>query len=652
MSFPGAPPFGYRGPSRGGYGPPRGYERNNPHHRPPPPHHQQSPQRPPPRQQHQPQNNAGPPPNGNSNGQNIFGVFVGDLPPEADETDLELLFSQIGPVVKCKVIRDAETSRSKRYGFVHYANDDLRQRAIAEIHGQAIKGQTINVRTQHYKETDRCLVKPGTKPTDIYIGNIPRGLTKFQIREEVGKWGIPQVKDVRSFKNDSGAYCFITFETEAEVTTTMSLLKDEFQPRSLAGRSLLIQGSNGSITSALNQNILRNSFAGNAEQQQQQQNLENLRQLLGGGTCPLDNRQLGLLEKSQRTLYIRNIPPKSTESALNEKFSKYGVLKKVIIVPATKEKQGYAFVEFMNASDCAQAALQDDCQLHDMEITIQVSRPPKEVHQIISTRGFTDSNGNLLPQFTPQSTSTISMLMNPTSYFQDPNTGQLFMGETQHAAHYIASGYIQVQPGAMYSDPTQQQAQPQQQQQQQQPAAAGNYRYNTTETQNQHKYDHTGQNLQHYVYEAPPPPPRTTPIANTWNEFKKNNQQPQHQNPSPYPPQHQNPNPPPNPGAPGGVANNPPPQAHPERPDGERDQGNDGGQSAPRGPPPPYQKHGESPGKHGPPPPQNNNFPPPPVGRQGPPRGPPPPNYHHDRPPAHGHGPPPPHPDRRRFSPY
>ena len=80
MSYPGAPPYGYQDRPRGGYGPRRGN-----HHGPPsnyrgPPHGHQ-----PPAQHHQR-------PSGGQ-GQEMFGVFVGDLPPEADEQDLELLFS-------------------------------------------------------------------------------------------------------------------------------------------------------------------------------------------------------------------------------------------------------------------------------------------------------------------------------------------------------------------------------------------------------------------------------------------------------------------------------------------------------------------------------------------------------------------------------
>jgi len=377
----------------------------------------------------------------------VFGVFVGDLPPEATEEDLEEYFKQIGAVKKCKVIRNAETSLSKRYGFVHFSSEELREEAIKKLHGTVFKGQMINVRTQHYKETHRCLVKPGTRPTDIYIGNIPKNLNRVQLQHEVENWGIPKVKEVRIFKNESGAYCFISFETEAEVLTAMNILKDEYTAgqRLLAGRALLIQGQAGSITQALNAELLRNpNLAQNAEEHQIAQSLEMMKQVLGGESCPLDDRQLALLEKSQRTLYVRNLHPNTTESALHEKFSRYGELRKVIIVSDkdTKVPMGYGFVEFMSSQACSQAALTDDSQLDGQLLTLQVSRPPKEIHAIITAagiHGLTDANGNLLTQFSQQVPAQ-------QCYFQDPKSGQLFIGDAQHAAHYVSQGYVQVQP--------------------------------------------------------------------------------------------------------------------------------------------------------------------------------------------------------------
>jgi len=386
----------------------------------------------------------------------MFGVFVGDLASHVHEDDLKVLFSTIGPVTSCKVIRDPVTQRSKKYGFVHFSTEEHRQRAIEELHNATLKGQVINVRTQHYKETDRCLMKPGTKPTDVYIGNIPKGLTKQDLQKEVQLWGIPEVKECRIHNNESGSFCFLTFPTEVEAKTALNILNDQINPRFLAGRSLLIQGSGGSSSSMLNARFLQNPHVATTQEEQAiLYSLEMLKTLLGGEGCPLSDNQLALLEKSQRTLYVRNLQPGATEMALRERFQPYGRIKSVVIV-TDKETQvpvGYGFVEFFSAQNCNQASLlEDHCS---------VSRPPKEIHAMLTALGLTDSNGRfsqqLVGHFQPAQ----------QAYFQDPKTGQLFLGDAQHASHYVSQGYVQVQ--FQQQAPQQQYQQPNAAQQQQNP---------------------------------------------------------------------------------------------------------------------------------------------------------------------------------------
>eukprot|EP00494_Astrolonche_serrata_P026647 UN26909 len=242
----------------------------------------------------------------------IFGVFVGDIPTEVNEKDLKELFSKLGEVVKCKVIRDPQTGISKKYGFVHFPTEELRSRAINEMHNTIFKGQTITVRSQHYKETDRCLVKPGTRSTDLYIGNIPKDLTKHQLQDEVAKWNIPRVHEIRTFRNESGAYCFLCFYTDMDVMTALDILKDDMNPRFLAGRALLIQGTPGAASYSNSASIMNHltlqtpGMSTTVQNQQIQQSIEMTKALLGGEMCPLTDQQVILLEKkSEDSIYSK-----------------------------------------------------------------------------------------------------------------------------------------------------------------------------------------------------------------------------------------------------------------------------------------------------------------------------------------------------------
>jgi len=201
-----------------------------------------------------------------------------------------------------------------------------------------------------------------------------------------------------------------------------------------------VQSSGTSITSTLNAELLQR-LPRNEEEQHIIRSLQLLKNALGGDSCPLNDRQLGLLEKSQRTLYVRNLHPNTNEAALSQKFNKYGKLRKVIIVTDkdTKVPMGYGFVEFYSVHACSRAALDDECELDGQLLTLQVSRPPKDIHAIITAAGLTDASGNLLGPYTTQALSQPQH-----QYFQDPTTGQLFIGDGAHYGSYLANGYAPV----------------------------------------------------------------------------------------------------------------------------------------------------------------------------------------------------------------
>ncbi|RWR90023.1 polyadenylate-binding protein RBP47 isoform X2 [Cinnamomum micranthum f. kanehirae] len=63
-------------------------------------------------------------------------IFVGDLASDVTDALLQETFSSRYPSVKgAKVVIDANTGRSKGYGFVRFADDSERSRAMAEMNG-------------------------------------------------------------------------------------------------------------------------------------------------------------------------------------------------------------------------------------------------------------------------------------------------------------------------------------------------------------------------------------------------------------------------------------------------------------------------------------------------------------------------------------
>ena len=72
-------------------------------------------------------------------------LFVGNLPFELSDFELEDLFKGYGEVTSAKVIVDRRTGRSRGYGFVEMGTEDLAQQAIESLNGTELKGRPINV---------------------------------------------------------------------------------------------------------------------------------------------------------------------------------------------------------------------------------------------------------------------------------------------------------------------------------------------------------------------------------------------------------------------------------------------------------------------------------------------------------------------------
>lgn len=72
-------------------------------------------------------------------------LFVGNLPYETMETDLESLFGQAGAVETVTVMRDRITGRARGFAFVEMATDDDAQKAITQLNGHQLGGRALTV---------------------------------------------------------------------------------------------------------------------------------------------------------------------------------------------------------------------------------------------------------------------------------------------------------------------------------------------------------------------------------------------------------------------------------------------------------------------------------------------------------------------------
>ena len=72
-------------------------------------------------------------------------LYVGNLPFETSESDLEALFAQAGTVESVNVIRDRETGRARGFAFVEMASDADAQNAIQKFNDRPLGGRNLTV---------------------------------------------------------------------------------------------------------------------------------------------------------------------------------------------------------------------------------------------------------------------------------------------------------------------------------------------------------------------------------------------------------------------------------------------------------------------------------------------------------------------------
>jgi RNA recognition motif-containing protein len=83
-------------------------------------------------------------------------LYVGNLPFETGETELQELFTRAGAVDNVKVMRDMATGRARGFAFVEMSTDEEAQRAISELNAYQLGGRGLTVNEARPKvETSR-----------------------------------------------------------------------------------------------------------------------------------------------------------------------------------------------------------------------------------------------------------------------------------------------------------------------------------------------------------------------------------------------------------------------------------------------------------------------------------------------------------------
>ncbi|CAD5215434.1 unnamed protein product [Bursaphelenchus okinawaensis] len=168
----------------------------------------------------------------------LYNVFVGDLGQDVDNNTLNNAFKKFGQIAEAKVIRDAQSMKSRGYGFVTFWRQDDAQKAIDEMNGTILGKRAIrtnwatrknneNKRTTTYEEVlNAC----DGENTSVYLGNIGPEVSESEVREAFSKFGT--IRQIRMFSPKN--YAFVVFDTKENAAKAIH----EFGGQELKGHTI------------------------------------------------------------------------------------------------------------------------------------------------------------------------------------------------------------------------------------------------------------------------------------------------------------------------------------------------------------------------------------------------------------------------------
>jgi cold-inducible RNA-binding protein len=72
-------------------------------------------------------------------------LYVGNLPYQMTDTELEETFAQVGEVVDAVVVIDRDTGQSRGFGFVEMADAETAEAAVEQLNGVEVGGRALRV---------------------------------------------------------------------------------------------------------------------------------------------------------------------------------------------------------------------------------------------------------------------------------------------------------------------------------------------------------------------------------------------------------------------------------------------------------------------------------------------------------------------------
>ncbi|XP_056646561.1 ELAV-like protein 3 isoform X2 [Diorhabda sublineata] len=130
-------------------------------------------------------------------------LIVNYLPQTMTQEEIRSLFSSIGEVESCKLIRDKVTGQSLGYGFVNYHRPEDAEKAINTLNGLRLQNKTIKV--SYARPSSEAI-----KGANLYVSGLPKNMTQQDLETLFSPFG--RIITSRILCDNITANCYLNNE--------------------------------------------------------------------------------------------------------------------------------------------------------------------------------------------------------------------------------------------------------------------------------------------------------------------------------------------------------------------------------------------------------------------------------------------------------
>jgi len=240
---------------------------------------------------------------------NCRSLYIGNLNNKITDALLYEIFSTLGAIESCKLIKDKTTGLSSGYGFVDYYDHQTAALALSSLNGKSIYGNEVKVNWafagSHKEDTSSHF--------HIFVGDLSPELDDKALYNAFSAFG--SISDARVMWDQntgrSRGYGFVAFRAKGDAERALTEMNGEW----LGTRAIRCNWANQKLASAQTETVNLNDF---------------------------NMAAAGPVSTTNTTVYVGNLTPDVSDSMIRAVFADYGPIEEIRM----QKDKGFAFVRY------------------------------------------------------------------------------------------------------------------------------------------------------------------------------------------------------------------------------------------------------------------------------------------------------------------